>query len=523
MSQASVDHHTRAEITQIQYKGLTLFDALYNSLVLRHTLPYLPVSGLLNLAATCRHLRSLLHETPGVFRHLDLTRVKTAHCESTRKEPERNLAVWHNVHLSDYLTEDDFYAGPLRGILSTLRQRDILRHVQTLILDGLSVTAELCHDIINDPTCSVRTLSIRGVKNLNHGKLRAALAYACRSSRPEGMPRLQALYVFGPVPPDACDAREQGSVSASWNHKSQQALSASLRGEADAWWSRKGRVLSSTSDMDDWAQCLLACQGIMSFDAVLCRGPRHANSPAFGKTFVRAPCSPAVATFAVGGCASCGTAPEGLMTAETRCSSLPLLAPPPILSSSVQAATTPRPGHENFVPRCADCLRDRFCVTCNKWWCETCYQPFGHSMTMHEPNVGIVEHDGSWSSLHEVAPAPAMAQEKRHVSRSCWECGMNCAKSAAAGIALFTMRDLHPLSATGVSLEAVVSDECSHDDQGETGTTSLRQSIGDTPYGPWNTGLELAMQQGPGCRGYYCPFAIWSHGVIWTDETQLLR
>ncbi|KAM0490636.1 hypothetical protein ACHAP8_011325 [Fusarium lateritium] len=258
MSQVIVDHHTRAEIIQIQ--GPTLFDTLYNSLILRHTLPYLPVSGLLNLAATCRDIRYLLHETPGVFRHLDLTRVKTAHCQDTPDKSERDLAVWHNVNLSDYLTEDDFYAGPLRGIFSTLRQRDILVHVQSLILDGLSVTAELCHDIINDPNYSVRMLSIRGAQNLNHGKLRAALAYACRSSRPENTPRLKALYVFG-------------------DHKDEQT-------DADAWWSRKGRVLESTNDMDDWAQCMLACQGIISFDAVLCQGPRHANSPAFGKTFL---------------------------------------------------------------------------------------------------------------------------------------------------------------------------------------------------------------------------------------------
>lgn len=225
-------------------------------------------------------------------------------------------------------------------------------------------------------------LSIRGAQNLNHGKLRAALAYACRSSRPDNTPRLKALYVFGEMP-------------------------SAENADADAWWSRKGRVLESTSDMDDWAQCLLACQGIISFDAVLCQGPRHANSPAFGKTYVRSPANPAVATFAVGGCAPCGKAPEGTMTAQTHSSALPLLAPPPILASSVQAATTPRPGHEDFVPRCAGCLNDRFCVTCNKWWCEACYQPFGGSMAMTGD-----------------CAAPAVA--KRHVSRSCWECGMNC-------------------------------------------------------------------------------------------------
>ncbi|KAK6713458.1 hypothetical protein SNK04_004421 [Fusarium graminearum] len=86
MSQVIVDHHTRAEIIQIQQKGPTLFDTLYNSLILRHTLPYLPVSGLLNLAATCRDIRYLLHETPGVFRHLDLTRVKTAHCQDAQRK-----------------------------------------------------------------------------------------------------------------------------------------------------------------------------------------------------------------------------------------------------------------------------------------------------------------------------------------------------------------------------------------------------------------------------------------------------
>ncbi|KAH7232576.1 hypothetical protein B0J15DRAFT_408808 [Fusarium solani] len=377
MSQVIVDHETRVEILQIRPKGLTLFDALYNSLVLRNTLPYLPVSGLLNLAATCRDLRYLIFQTPGVFRHLDLTRVKTAHFGTTNTEAERSLSVWRNVQLSEYLTEDDFYAGPLRGIFSTLKQRDILRDVQSLILDGLSVTAELCHEIINDPTYSVRMLSIRDVKNLNHGKLRAALAYACRSTRPEGAPRLKALYIFG------------------WNHKSHKALGESLEGEADAWWSRKGRMLSNGIDAD-WAQCLLACQGLISFDAVLCQGPRHRNSPAFGKMHLRYACNPAIATFAVGGCASCGKAPEGLMNTETtHPSALPLLSPPPILSSSVQAATTPRPGGQAFAARCADCLRDRFCVTCNKWWCETCYEPFGHS-------------------------------HGARVSRSCWECGMNC-------------------------------------------------------------------------------------------------
>ncbi|KAI5459638.1 hypothetical protein BGZ63DRAFT_359442 [Mariannaea sp. PMI_226] len=372
MNQAIVHTTTRVEIQPSDLT--TLFDALCNSLVLRNTLPYLPVSGLVNLASTCRDFRYLIYQTPGVFRHLDLTHVKTAQPE-TGKEIDNDL-VWHNVNLLDYLTEDDFYSGPLRGVFSTLRQRDLLRDVQSLILDGLSVTAEMCHEIINDPSYNVRLLSIRDVKHMNQGKLRSALTYACRSSRPEGMPKLKALYFFG-------------SKDADWNQKSQKALTSSIQGqEADAWWFRKGRMVSNPIE-GDWANCLLACNGLIAFDAVLCQGPRHQNSPLGGT------CSAAIATFAVGGCASCGESPEGLMDARTTPHScLPLLSPPPILSSSVQAATTPAQGWKAFAPRCADCLRERYCVCCNKWWCEACYQ----------------------------APAPGGPR----ISRSCWECGSNC-------------------------------------------------------------------------------------------------
>lgn len=300
----------------------------------------------------------------------------------------------------------------MRGIFFNLRQSNILRDVHTLILDGLSVTAELCHEIINDSTYNVRILSIRDVKNLNHGKLRAALAYACRTSRPEGAPRLKALYIFGSKEAHAPALPSSSSISGGWNRKSQEALTASLQSEADAeaWWSRKGRMLPNSVDAD-WAQCLVACQGLVSFDAVLCQGPRHSNSPAYGKVPLRASCSPAIATFAVGGCASCGKAPEGLMNTETTLpSSLPLLSPPPSLSSSIQAATTPRHGHGAFAARCADCLRDRFCVSCNKWWCETCYQPFGHSV--HEQSVAVVEYDGSWSSLDDMQYEPTGTKTK---------------------------------------------------------------------------------------------------------------
>lgn len=250
-------------------------------------------------------------------------------------------------------------------------------------------------------------LSIRDAKNLNQGKLRGALSYACRPSRPEGAPKLKALYIFGSMEATApalpAPSTSQKSISTGWNQRSQKALTTSLQNEADPWWSRQGQVLNKPIS-EDWARCLVACQGIISFDAVLCQGPRHRNSPVFGKTPLRANCGPAVATFALGGCASCGKAPEGMLLPDsTDYSSLPLLSPPPILSSSIRAATVPRQPCAAFVPRCGDCLRERYCPSCNKWWCESCYQAPGDKM--HDDHLIIVDYDESWNSLdHHMEP-----------------------------------------------------------------------------------------------------------------------
>ncbi|KAJ6439769.1 ubiquitin fusion degradation protein (Ufd1) [Purpureocillium lavendulum] len=401
--------------------SLNLFDILHNSLILRNTVPHLAVSSILNLAATDRSFRALINQTPGVFRHLDLTRVKTAQFDID--EIDHGGQVWRNVQLDENLTEDDFYSGPLRGVFSTLKRRNILQDVQTLILDGLSVTAELCYDIINDPSFNVRILSVRDVRNLNQGKLRGALQYACRSSRPDNTPRLKALYVFGSRDAALTDAVSSGtstashhrhndhhhgaSISAGWNHKSQVALTSALRREGDAWWSKKGIIISRPIS-SEWVNCMVACEGLIAFDTVLCRGPRHRNSPAFGKTPspLRVDSNePAIATYAVSGCESCGKAPEGVHRPHaSQPMSLPLLAPPPLVSSSIRAATSPHhhqgtvgmPGEElSFVARCLDCLRERYCAGCHKWWCEDCYQlPGQYAMVETEVNnVVVVEPD----------------------------------------------------------------------------------------------------------------------------------
>ncbi|PNY25174.1 Uncharacterized protein TCAP_04878 [Tolypocladium capitatum] len=434
MSQATVNGQTREEL---ETSSPSLFDILHNSLVLRNTVPYLPVSSLLSLAATDRTFRALIFGTPGVFRHLDLTRIKNAQFDIDAID--RGGEVWRNVQLDENLTEDDFYSGPLRGVFSTLRRRNILQDVQTLILDGLSVTSELCYEIINDASFSVRILSIRDVKNLNQGKLRGALQYACRKTRPEGSPRLKALYVFGskdtlPLAKSSAPATGAGqhrcsSIGSGWNHKSQVALTTSLRREGDAWWSKRGRVISRPIP-DEWVSCMVACEGIIAFDAVLCQGPRHHNSPAFGKTSLRADGGPAVATHAISGCEDCGKAPEGLVhPTSSPPASLPLLTPPPLLSSSLRAATSPHYPYPPFVARCMDCLCGRYCSGCDKWWCENCYQlpgQQGPQVTLSDFVVVEDDEDGSVSETESLEAPSTTPKIKIRVSKSCWECGNNC-------------------------------------------------------------------------------------------------
>ncbi|RYP68774.1 hypothetical protein DL770_008384 [Monosporascus sp. CRB-9-2] len=449
----------------------TLLDLLSNTVLLRQTLPYLPVSALLNLAAASRAFRHLVHETPGAFRHLDLTRVRAAQFDNPDGPVDRGGEVWRNVQVDENLSEDDFYSGPLRGIFQNLRARrgkDVLRDVRTLVLDGLSVTAELVNDILVDPAFRVRVLSIREVRNLNEQKLMQSLRYACRPTRPEGTPRLHALYVFGkkdaPVPssPSSSSPSSRGSagggaiagasVGAGWNHRSQHALKESMRAEGDDWYHKRGRVLGRAVG-DRWAEALLDCRGVIRFDAVLCTAPCHQNSPAFGRVpggdgasgAARSPW--AVATFAVGGCASCGSAPEGFTVyGESPAETLPLLSPVPLHSSTVRAATCPRAvrseggggeesggGRARFVPRCLECIRERYCFSCDQWWCEACYQvPSREELAAAgAQHVHIVADDdagGGANSLivHELAAFEQPKVKTRKITRSCWECDLNC-------------------------------------------------------------------------------------------------
>jgi len=97
------DAHKASLFNEIQHSNL--LQLLSNTLILCHTTPYLPVTDLLALAATCRALRYLIYETPQVFRYLDLGSVTSAQFDI--KGIDHGGETWRNVQLDENLTEDE--------------------------------------------------------------------------------------------------------------------------------------------------------------------------------------------------------------------------------------------------------------------------------------------------------------------------------------------------------------------------------------------------------------------------------
>lgn len=382
---------------------VTLFELLSNSLVLRQIIPYLPISGLLSLGATSTSFQTLVFQTAGVFRYLDLSTVKGAGIPIAPIDVGGE--VWRAERMDEALTEDDFYAGPLRGVFSNLRRKNVLGDVQTLILDGLSVPVDLIWEILGVPDYNIRILSIREAKNLNEKKLMQVLRHCVRPSQPQGTPKLKGLYVFGPKDRShsesagrATDGQtynnrrgvmssEGAQLGMKLNHKSPEASSSVLAAEEDRWYQPSGRMLSK-APIREWVETVKACEGLIAFDAVLCRGLRHSIRGPSADTEDPAPVDhirdlpPAIATIALGpsGCAMCGTSPEGPVVFGTGSqAALPLLAPPPLHSSTVRAAQRPSPA-TGYRPKlfvgCSLCLVDRWCERCSKWWCLHCF--IGH-------------------------------------------------------------------------------------------------------------------------------------------------
>lgn len=420
-------------VTLIPSKRNSLVDVLSNSLVLDHMAPYLSVSSLLALAATSRLVRSTILETPYVFRHLDLSRCRGAQILGATKSNEPVD--------EDLLTEDEFYSAPLRGIFNNLARRSILQGVRTLVLDGLPVPTDLVADIMLTDQFNVNVLSIRDCRHLNERKLMQVLQYAVRPTRPPGTPRVKAIYHFSPMdnPHSQRPARPRyrdwwssrcqnpsPTAASPPTNEEQLVEEGSTTEQQNEWYLPSGQLLKNNIE-EEWAQTIKKCEGVIAFDAVLCRGPRH-NVDLFSSTHPPPDgglLGPSIATVALGpqGCDGCHSSPEGpAVWGQSALEHFPLLTPLPLHSSSVVSAKRPMlypDPNPALIARCTECLTNRRCNRCNKWFCSSCLpQPVRITANL-SPHQTAVQGPRSTPSPEQVN---SQALE-RGVSKDCWECG----------------------------------------------------------------------------------------------------
>jgi hypothetical protein len=58
---------------------------------------------------------------------------------------------------------------------------------------------------------------------------------------------------------------------------------------------------------------------------------------------------------------------------------------PPFIRGEEQAKA-------RFIPRCYDCIRDRYCSGCHRWWCESCYVGLGASPASDTVSSPLSQH-----------------------------------------------------------------------------------------------------------------------------------
>lgn len=303
---------------------LTLIDILSNEYLLLHTTPYLLPTELLALGLCSHSYHSLITHSRSVWRHLNLSLSPSPQTVST--------AIAQRTATPRYQSE-----------LHTLLQKPfVLRDVRTLVLDGLPVTVELLHDLLNGDRCRLQLLSIRECNMINERQLMQLFQYLVRPSRETPL-SLKGCYWFGGM-----DA--PGGIFPS-----------ELKPRDT---SARGRFVSLENLDRGWVGILRACERTIAFDTRLCTGPRHDQGDGH---FLE----PQVANIRLAGdCSGCGSSPE----ARRGVTGLPKVVYPPVplMSSDIRVACKPAGALEKDVLRCEDCAKDRWCERCGRWWCETC-------------------------------------------------------------------------------------------------------------------------------------------------------
>ena len=349
----------------------SLLDLMSNALILTHTSPYIGIGSLVSLAATSKIFKSLIYDTLQVFQHVDLSRTGILMRTTSDSASANDQKI------------DELYAQRFSTIFSILENRNVLQDVRTLVLDGLYVPNTVIEDVLCDERYKIRLLSIRGVSKLRPLDMLRILQ---KSLELRGTLRIKAIYLFGQP------SRAQEVLKFEDAMTRPESITASMGAQlgagnyvADGLDNfRKLRVQDPYSDSPygapgmscivegrcatpGWSDILKVCAGFIAFDAVLCRHDQEdSNDP-----------SPSLATVRLTGCKSCGTCPEGpAYPGVSPTHHLPLLSPPPLHSSKVEVAQridTQGQPYPPLILRCRACLKDRWCETCNAWWCESCY------------------------------------------------------------------------------------------------------------------------------------------------------
>ncbi len=384
----------------------SLLDILHNSIILDGILPYLSLPATFSLARTSRALRDLILNTPSAFRYVDLSKCRGAYVPpNLLTRIDSGGHSWRAERMDENLTEDEFYAGPLRGVLAKLKRMGVLQYVHTLVLDDLSsVTVDLINDIVTSPEYDIRFLSIRRCLNVNQSKLQQLLCHICRPSRPEGTPRLQGIYVF--TPPTTLGQEHFDYIHAfHYNFDTMGVLglpsaqlgaqpwtnSKATSRDTEAWYAATGQVISQGhAQRSSWEETLQTCQGIISFDAVLCTYMHNDIEPVLHEASREylahnKPGISPLATVALGpsGCAGCSRHPhDAPVWTESDLRDFPLLWPPPHSGKLIDAVRPPpRTGKDGkalpqrLIVSCTWCLANRHCDSCHRWWCADCYNP----------------------------------------------------------------------------------------------------------------------------------------------------
>lgn len=384
----------------------SLLDLISNPIIGDNIYRYLPRSTIFRLARTSKIAKDLVLNTSKVFRYLDLTNCKGAYTPAISRIDHGGYS-WRAERMDENLTEDEFLSGPLRHVLNQCSRLKILQDIQVLVLDGLrSVTHDLIFDIVSaDTRYKVKLLSIRNCPNINHSQLQRLLTHICRPSRPEGTPRLEGLYLFTDPAFDHCDEAHRdlhvgvttldgATLGIVPSEKAQTS-----RNNANAWYTAAGQVICvGHDDRTSWEETLQTCEGIIAFDAVLCRAMHNHAAVALHEAskdaLNRKPGILPIATVSLGqaGCAGCGLLPEDTPVwgkSEFDQTRFPLLAPPPWTGRLVDALrpTLPVGTQASLNVSCKWCLVNRHCDSCQRWWCVECYSPKGNDKLKNLENL----------------------------------------------------------------------------------------------------------------------------------------